>query len=243
MVLGGGVGDSYQPLEERRRLARGALEILDAHGLPVHVLTKSTLVLRDTDILEKINRRSRALVSFSISSVRDEVCSAFEPGAPPASARLEALAALRARGIPCGVFLLPVIPFVTDSWACIEESVRAAAAAGADFVVFGGMTLKPGRQMAHFLEVLDREAPGHREQVSELYPEDPCGAPRGSYYRRIGLLFGDAARRHSMAPRMPLALFADLVEDSDRSAVLREHRRAFRELGMPDPTGSYSSFT
>jgi len=75
--LGGGVGDSYQPVEEKYRLSRQALEILAGFDYPVQVLTKSTLVRRDLDLLQQINRQRRALVCFSISSANEQISRIF----------------------------------------------------------------------------------------------------------------------------------------------------------------------
>ena len=131
--LGGGVGDSYQPVEEKYRLSRQALEILAGFDYPVQVLTKSTLVRRDLDLLQQINRQRRALVCFSISSVDERISRIFEPGVPAPRERLETLGYFKARGIPCGLFLLPVIPYVTDRPEVLEETLRQAKDVGAEY--------------------------------------------------------------------------------------------------------------
>ncbi|OYD15071.1 hypothetical protein CH333_06600, partial [candidate division WOR-3 bacterium JGI_Cruoil_03_44_89] len=146
VMVGGGVGDSYQPLEKKYQLTRKALELVYEHNLPVHMLTKSTLIERDIDILKKINEQSRTIVSFSFSSVNDEISAIFEPGVPSPTERLKTLAFFKKEGIACGMFLLPVIPFVTDTPELMEEAVRKAVEVGLDFIIFGGMTLKEGRQ-------------------------------------------------------------------------------------------------
>jgi DNA repair photolyase len=146
VMLGGGVGDSYQPVEEKYRLTRRVLQLLYVYRWPVHILTKSTLVERDLDIIERINQQSRAIVSFSFSSANDEISGVFEPGVSPPSRRLKTLAFFKRRGIACGMFLLPVIPFITDAPETIAETLQKAYGIGVDFVIFGGLTLKDGRQ-------------------------------------------------------------------------------------------------
>src|SRR5512136_376800 len=146
IMLGGGVGDSYQPVEKRYQLTRRALDLVRESGFPVHVLTKSTLVTRDVDVLKAINERSRAIVSFSFSSVDDRISAIVEPRVPPPTERLEALRFFKSQGIACGMFLLPVIPGVTDSRELLEQAVAEAGKAGLDFIIFGAMTLKEGRQ-------------------------------------------------------------------------------------------------
>ena len=80
IMLGGGVGDSYQPIEKRYQLSRKALQLFYEYKFPVHVLTKSNLIKRDIDILKKINDQRRAVVSYSFSSVDDPISAIFEPG-------------------------------------------------------------------------------------------------------------------------------------------------------------------
>ena len=89
--LGGGVGDSYQPVEKKYQFSRQALQLLYEFKHPVHILTKSTLVKRDIDIIKKINEQNRAIVSISFSSADDEISAIFEPGVPPPSERLKTI--------------------------------------------------------------------------------------------------------------------------------------------------------
>jgi len=124
IMVGGGVGDSYQPIEKKYQLTRKALQLVSEYDFPVHMLTKSTLIKRDIDILKKINEQSRAIVSFSFSSADDEISDIFEPGVPSPAERLETIAFFKDEGIACGMFLLPVIPFITDTAELMEETVK-----------------------------------------------------------------------------------------------------------------------
>jgi DNA repair photolyase len=230
VLLGGGVGDSYQPAEERYRLSRQALEILLEYGYPVHVLTKSTLVERDLDLIRQINARSRAILSFSFSSVDESISAVFEPGVPPPAERLATLARFRKEGIPCGLFLVPVIPFVTDGAGLMEEVLRRAGEMGMDFVICGGMTLKQGRQAQHFLRTLRGYRPELLPQYERIYPGDPWGQAAGGYYRELAMRFGRIAAAHGMPARMPLRLWSDLVGENDHVAVMLEHLDYFLRL-------------
>lgn len=140
VILGGGVGDAYQPAEARYGLARGALEIIGRFGFPVHVLTKSALVERDLDLIVGINRASRAVFSMSFSTVDDRVARRFEPGCTPPSRRLEVLRRFKAAGVHTGAFFMPVIPFVSDHPAAIDEAMGRFREVGVDFVLASGMT-------------------------------------------------------------------------------------------------------
>ena len=125
-MCGGGVGDSYQSVEKEYKLSQMALELLYEYNFPVSILTKSTLVKRDIDIIKNINKRNKAIVSFSFSSVDNEISSIFEPGVPSPSERLDAIKFFKNEGIACGMFLLPVIPFITDHPHMIKDSILKA---------------------------------------------------------------------------------------------------------------------
>lgn len=142
IMLGGGVGDSYQPVEKKYQLSRKAMNLVNNYNLPVHILTKSTLVERDIDIIKEINEKNRAIVSFSFSSVSKEISSIFEPGVPAPEERLETMKLFKKEGIACGMFLIPVIPYITDKPELIEDAVRKAKQYRVDFILFSGMTLK-----------------------------------------------------------------------------------------------------
>jgi DNA repair photolyase len=237
--LGGGVGDSYQYLEETYRLSRRALELMVEFGYPVQILTKSTLVHRDLDLLEEINSHSRALVCFSISSVDERISRIYEPGVPSPAERLDTLKLFKSRGIPCALFLLPVIPFLTDNEDLIEQALQAATDAGVDYLIFGGMTLKQGRQSEHFLDTVTRHHPDLVAEYGKIYRGDRWGQAAGGYYRRLHRRLGRIADRYDLPLRMPVELFTDLLEDRDRVVVILEQMDyLFRLKGQTSAYGS-----
>jgi DNA repair photolyase len=227
MVLGGGVGDSYQPLETQTLAARSVLELFEDLNVPVHILTKSALVLRDAEVIQRISRKAGALVSFSISTSQDSLGRDLEPGASLPSERLAALAELRRRGVPGGVFLLPVVPCISDSPAMIDQSVCASREAGAQYVLFGGMTLKPGRQKEHFFSVVERLRADLPGRIASLYPpgeaQEKWGQALAKYYAGIGRYFDECALRRRVPPRIPRQLFPATVSGLDLVVVLLEH--------------------
>ena len=243
IMLGGGVGDSYQPVEKKYELSRKALQIIHDHGFPVHILTKSTLVRRDLDLIKKINRQTRAIVSFSISSVDDTTSAIFEPGVPSPSQRLETLAFFKSEGIPCGVFLLPVIPFVTDTAHMIDRAVARAKESGADFVIFGGMTLKRGRQQDHFMQVLRRHYSGLLSEYDTIYPLGKYGEAIPAYYKSIAQVFDMVANTYKIPKCMPAVLFNDLLELNDVVTVILEQIDYLLRLkGAKSPYG-YAAYS
>jgi len=223
VLLGGGVGDSYQPCEAELGLTRRVLEVLDEFSWPVHVLTKSTLVERDVDLLRRLAARRPVIVSMSLSTGDDELARVFEPGAALPSARLATLARLKQQGFPVGMFYMPAIPVVADDPETLDQTLAAARRAGVDFVVFSGMTLKEGRQKDHFLKALQAYDSTAADKVRRLYPGDGTGRARLTYYARLEHAFGRAAKKHGLPRRIPARLFGDILEANDRVTVILEN--------------------
>ncbi|UCH57987.1 MAG: radical SAM protein [Candidatus Bathyarchaeota archaeon] len=125
-VLLSSVTDPYQPLERKYELTRGCLQLLLERQFPVSILTKSDLVLRDLDLLKKFDRCE---VGFTITALGDVARSAFEPGASPVEARLQALRELNEEGITTWTFLGPVLPYLTDEGleTLINELARSVS--------------------------------------------------------------------------------------------------------------------
>jgi len=241
--VGGGVGDSYQPIEKKYELTRKTLQLLYEKSFPVHILTKSTLIRRDIDILKQINKKTRAIVSFSFSSVDDEISAIFEPGVPPPSKRLETIKMLKEEGISCGMYLMPVIPFITDTREKMEETVRKACDADIDFIIFGGMTLKEGRQKDYFMNVLNNHFPELTVDYYTIYRGDKWGSATGDYYNSINLMFNTIAKTYKMPMRIPLSLFKDILSKNDLVVVLLEHIDYLLKLqGKKSPYG-YAAYS
>ncbi len=200
--LGGGVSDAYCPTEKEYRLTRKCLKILADFRFPTHIITKSDLVLRDLDILKEINKDSRAMVSFSFSTVDEEIKRIIEPRSSPAKKRLEAMAEIARAGIPTGATYMPVIPYVTDSEDQIRQTLEEVKNHGGSYYLFGGMTLKGGRQAELFYKTIDAHFPGKHEQIAVLYGKG--WAPPASYTRpksALACYWGDKIGLASRAPR------------------------------------------
>jgi DNA repair photolyase len=120
--------DPYQPIERKYQVMRGILEVLERAGHPVGIVTKSSLVLRDMDILARMAERNLVKVAISVTTLDAKLARTMEPRAATPSRRLEALRQLSAAGIPTSVMVAPVIPAIND--ADIERILDAAAIAG-----------------------------------------------------------------------------------------------------------------
>jgi len=176
--------EPYMGVERELEITRRVLSVISHYRFPVHVLTKSTLVSRDIDLLREIARRAvlprdlagrvrGALVTISMSTVDDELARFLEPGAPSPSERLEVLEELSDGGIEAGVAFIPVIPFLSDGEEELRRAIREARERKASYVFVGALTL-PGDLRRSFLRALAMKYPelvrGYRKIFKGGYP-------------------------------------------------------------------------
>ena len=164
LFIGGGVCDVYQPAEEEICITRKLLQIADDYRIPVCFLTKNNLVLRDLDLLKKINEETFASVSFTITLADDETQKIFEPNASTSSERFDAIKKLRKEGIHSGVYCYPSLPFIGDTDANIKSIYKRAKEVDAEFIYCWGLTLKPGRNKNQFMRII-------QDYYPEIYPK------------------------------------------------------------------------
>jgi DNA repair photolyase len=223
IMVGGGVGDSYQPVEKKYELTRKTLELLYERNHPVHILTKSTLIERDLDILKKINKKTRCIVSFSFSSSDEKISSIFEPGVPSPDDRFKLIERFKNNDLICGIFLLPVIPFVTDRKDIMENTIKRAHDVGIDFIIFGGMTLKVGRQKEYFIKTLNKYYPDLLTDYFHIYKSNKWGSATNTYYDSINKTFNVIAKYYKINRRIPQKFFYDVLYENDLVSVILEH--------------------
>ena len=157
MIGTGAMGDPYIPAENDLRIMRRCLEIIEKHGFGATLQTKSDLVLRDLDVLERINSRTKAVVQMTLTTADDTLCRLVEPGVCPTSRRFKVLCECRDRGIPTVVWFSPLLPFINDTVENIDGIVDYCSRAGVKAIIcFGiGLTLREGNR-EYFYEALDR---------------------------------------------------------------------------------------
>jgi DNA repair photolyase len=136
--------DPYQRCEAKYHLTRGVIEVLSHAANPFSILTKSTLILRDLDLLAEAARRTSVRVNLSIGTLDEEVWRLTEPGTPPPRQRVEAVRRLRRAGIDCGVLVAPVLPGLSDRTEQLAEVIDACVDAGAASISAVPLHLRPG---------------------------------------------------------------------------------------------------
>jgi DNA repair photolyase len=170
--------DPYQPAEARFAVTRGVLETMArVPGLRIGLTTKSPGVLRDRALLARIARSSDLRVNVSLISLDAALLRQIEPRAPRPDLRLEAVRALTADGVRARLFLMPVLPLLTDGEAGLRELLAAARAAGAHEAIAQALFLRTEMTWRFFLDFVAREFPWALPRYRALYPE-PGNSPR-----------------------------------------------------------------
>jgi DNA repair photolyase len=174
IVIGvcGGVSDGFQPAEKEHKITQQILETLVDFRLPAMILTKSDLVLRDIELLKELNDVAFVNAVFTITLHDDEKRKIIEPRASSTPERFAALKELRKAGIPGGVMATPIVPWVGTDYENFEGLAKEAKNADAEFILFGGMTLKPGRQKEYFMRVINRQFPQYADNLKSAYAND-----------------------------------------------------------------------
>ena len=160
MIGTGAMSDPYMPLEKRLEYTRRALLLIEQYGFGIALQTKSDLILRDLEILKRINGKTKAVVQITLTTADEELCRIIEPNVCTTKRRFEVLKTLHDEGIPTVVWLCPILPYLNDTEdnikrlldMCTEAKVRG-------ILCFGmGLTLREGNR-EYFYEQLDRHFP------------------------------------------------------------------------------------
>ena len=160
MIGTGAMTDPYIPLEHRLQHTRKALLLIEKYGFGVALQTKSARVLRDLDVLKRINEKTKAVVQITLTTADDTLCKIIEPNVSTTRERFETLKTLRDAGIPTVVWLCPILPYINDTQEniraildmCVEAKVRGVLCFGM------GVTMREGNR-EYFYRQLDRHFP------------------------------------------------------------------------------------
>ncbi|WP_121004875.1 intein-containing Rv2578c family radical SAM protein [Saccharothrix australiensis] len=193
--------DPYQRAEGRYALMPGIIRALADSGTPFSVLTKGTVLARDIPLLREAAARVPVGVGVSIALLDRELQARLEPGTPSPRARLDLVRRVREAGLPCGVFVAPVLPGLTDSVDRLDELLGGIAAAGASGVTVLPLHLRPGAR-EWFGRWLVRERPDLVEEYRELYARGAYVDAR--YRRRLAARIEPLLRRHGLDTRRGL---------------------------------------
>jgi len=221
MIGTGSMSDPYQPCEEEVKLTRRCLEVILRNGHGASVITKSDRVLRDIDLFDDMNRRTKSVLQMTLTVSDDALSRLLEPNVCPTSRRYEVLKEFRRRGIPTVVWMTPLLPFLTDTEENFETIMSYCLDAGVRGIIcFGiGMTLREGCR-EYYYRALDRHFPGLSDR-----------------YRRT---YGNA---YEVASSRSGRLMARFHETCEKYGLLHEPEQCFAYLReLPEPDGQMSLF-
>ncbi len=216
----GAVTDPYQPIERRHLVTRQILEVLERTQHPVGIVTKSALIVRDIDILERMAAKGLAKVAISVTTLDRQVARQMEPRAATPQRRLDAIAALARAGIPVTAMVAPIVPAINDSE--IEKILAACAGAGAQSAGYVLLRL-PLELKVLFREWLATEFPDRADRVINILRSMHGGQDyvstfgirqrgTGPYADQIGQRFRLALTRYGLNSRGTFRLRTDLFK-------------------------------
>ena len=170
MIGTGSMSDPYMHCEEKLGLTRKCLEIILKYGFGAAVQTKSDRILRDIDLLDEINRKTKCVVQMTLTTYDDDLCRIIEPNVCNTRRRIEVLEKMQERGIPTVVWLSPVLPFINDTEENINKILDECFRTGVKGIIcFGmGLTLREGDR-EYFYAALDRHFPGLKDKYIQRY--------------------------------------------------------------------------
>jgi DNA repair photolyase len=219
--------DPYQRAEGRYRLMPGIIAALTQSGTPFSILTKGTLLRRDLPLLAEASHHVQVDLAMSIAVFDDDLQASVEPGTPTTQARLATVTAAREAGLDCAVFMMPILPFLTDSYAHLDRALGDIKAAGATSVLYSALHLRPGTK-EWFLQWLDREHPELSERYTAMYYGRNSYAPK-DYRQWLARKITPLIRKHGLQRGEE-----DPVTGGIRSTPMRANRGASGEpTGLP----------
>lgn len=170
MISTGSMCDPYIPLEKQLQVTRRSLEIIEKQGFGVTVLTKSATVLRDLDLLKRINTKARTVIQMTLTTYDEDLCKVIEPYVSTTKQRFEALKTFHESGIPCVVWFTPFLPYINDNEENLRGILKYCIEAKVKGIIFFGisLTLREGDR-EYYYQKLDEHFPGMKEKYIKTY--------------------------------------------------------------------------
>ncbi|MCK4730716.1 MAG: radical SAM protein [Candidatus Aenigmarchaeota archaeon] len=190
----GSVCDPYQPAEKKFEITKQVLKVFAKHRTPLFVCTKSSLILRDIDLLSEMAKTSNLMVNITLTTLDENICKKIEPRASSADERLDAIKQLSDAGVTIGVLFMPIFPYLTDSVESINQTTKAVRDAGANDLIPGILGLKSSCK-DRVLSMIKKEYPILYSRYLTLYKK--AYAPK-DYTKRIYKIIEIARRKYNM---------------------------------------------
>jgi DNA repair photolyase len=182
----GAMSDPYNPFEDKYRLTRGGLSLINTYGFGASIATKSALITRDIDVLKEIQAHSPVLIKITVTTCDDELCKNIEPNVAVSSKRFGAVKELSDQGIFAGILLMPILPFLGDNEENIRGIVRYAYECGAKFIYPAfGVTLRQNQRDWYYRK-LDEHFPALKQKYIQQFGNAyECSSPKAEVLRQL----------------------------------------------------------
>ena len=191
--------DPYQPIERRAKVTRSLLEVMaDYQGLKLGIVTKSTLILRDLDLLKKFSERNRLVVHITITTPDTKLARILEPRAPRPDLRFRTVSQLRKAGLRTGILCSPIMPGITDTPMAMETMAKKAKAVDASFLAANPLFLKPCSK-GTFLAFVRENFPALEAGYEKRYADDAFVSK--AYQQRISDLLAAVIKKYGLGQR------------------------------------------
>jgi DNA repair photolyase len=213
--------DPYQRAEGRYRLMPGIIAALTDSGTPFSILTKGTLLRRDLPLLVEASKHVPVDLAMSIAVFDDHLQNSVEPGTPSATARLATVTAAREAGLDCSVFMMPILPFLTDTREHLDFALGKIKDAGASTVLYSALHLRPGAK-EWYLQWIEREHPELAEKYRYMYYGTNSYAPK-DYRQWLAAKIKPLIRKHGLERGQEDPVTGG-VRSSPRRSLLRDDR-------------------
>ncbi len=220
MIGTGAMSDPYMHCEEKLRLTRRCLEIIFQYGFGATVQTKSDRILEDINLLDRINRKSKAVVQITLTTYDDDLCQILEPNVCNTRRRIGALEKMKEKGIPTIVWLTPILPFINDTEENIQNILQECIRVGVKGIICFdmGLTLREGNR-EYYYAALDRHFPGLKEKYIRRYGDSYVVSSPDS--KRLMSLFHKTCRDNGIlcSPEECFAYMNDLPKTYEQTSI------------------------
>jgi len=223
-VIGLGHGEPYQPIEQQYRITRRLLQVISEQHNPVLIVTKSPTVCEDIPLLTAIHQQAFAVVVITILTLDARLSQLFEGQAPSPDDRLKAVASLRQAGIPCGIALIPIFPYVTDDQTSLCQMFKSFQAVKPDFIIWEPLWIHKGRHRDRIQQILSSLDNNLAARYAHLYQDEK--QPSAQYRQQMDQRLLSLCSQYGVAPRIP----AQVYEQTLPSEIVIELRKRNRQF-------------
>lgn len=222
--ISSGVSDCYQPVESTEKLMPKCLDVIDRLGFSASALTKSSLAMRDIDIIKSINSNSGFILYVSINTLNDDIRKVMEPNASKISQRLKMIETFASNGIPVVALAMPFLPYIGDSDNEIYSLFKHLKDIGVDAIMPGYLTLRPGIQKNTYMHAVSTNYPNTYDRYIKLYSDNrPSGEGKHDYYEAKNKVIYQMLNSLKLQSNVPHYAYKRSFEKYDELYILMTH--------------------